>query len=138
MSWRASTGARFAALTGLTILLSGCATQQPQAHDDVDRLYLKYAEIAQRPSLMTSDEAEEIGNIMDRIKVGSDPCTDSKLRKLFPASVLILAQTSFMPLTPAELQDKKAGTKRDLKALQDPAALGDKCPGRGFPQIEIN
>lgn len=120
------------------VLLASCAGQQAsRAQDDGDQLYLKYAEIAQRPSPMNSDETEETATIMDRINTSSDKCTSWKALKLFPVSVLMLAG-GFTPITYDELQDKKDDARRDLKNLQNPEALGDHCPGRGFPLVQIN
>lgn len=120
-------------------LLASCAGQQASsAHDDVDRLYLKYVEIARHPSPMNSDEAEETATIMDRINASSDKCTSWKAFKLFPISLLMLAGAPFMPISAAELQDKKDEARRDLKNLQSPEALGDHCPDRGFPLVQIN
>lgn len=119
-------------------LLSACATQQqPLVHDDADRLFLKYVDIAQRLSPMNSDEAEETADIMDRIAASKDTCTGWKIFKLLPVTVLMLAG-GFTPITIAELQDKKEEARRDLKNLQDAAALGQYCPSRGFPQVQIN
>lgn len=121
------------------VLLASCASQQASpTRDDGDQLYLKYVEIAQRPSPMNSGEAEEIATIMDRINISTDKCTTWKVHKLFPVTALMLAGAPFLPISAAELQDKKEEARRDLKNLQNPEALGDHCPGRGFPQVQIN
>lgn len=119
------------------IVLAGCATQQPLVHDDVDRLFLKYAEIAQRPSPTNSDEGKEIADLVHRITISGDICTATKFVRLFPVSTLMLAGMPADPVTAAELQNKKDEAKQYLKGLQKAAPSGNDCPYSGFPPVKI-
>ncbi|HVI89291.1 MAG TPA: hypothetical protein VM659_13370 [Dongiaceae bacterium] len=125
------------AAVAMPILLSACATSQPLVHDDVDRLFLKYAEIAQRPSPMTPDEAEGAAKITGRIRTSTDTCLARKFLKLFPMARLAAAGSPTAPLSDAELQNKKAEAKQYLKGLQNAAPSGNNCPYSGFPPVEI-
>lgn len=120
-----------------TIVLAGCATQQPLVHDDVDRLFLKYAEIAQRPSPITADEAADVAQIIDRVRKSGDVCLALKFLKLFPVTPLVGAGTSaVIPVAATDLQAKKNEAKQYLQGLQKAPARND-CPYSGFPPVEI-
>ncbi|HVJ33164.1 MAG TPA: hypothetical protein VND94_08610 [Terriglobia bacterium] len=120
-----------------TIVLAACATQQPLVHDDVDRLFLKYAEIAQRPSPITADEAAEVAQITDRVRKSGDVCLALKFLKLFPVTPLVGAGTSaVIPVAATDLQAKKNEAKQYLQGLQKASARND-CPYSGVPPVEI-
>jgi hypothetical protein len=121
------------------IMLFACATSQgPLVHDDVDRLFLKYAEIAQRPSPMSADEADEIGKITGQIRSSADPCLAKKFLKLFPVTSLLTAGASATPAGAADIENKKAEAKQYLKGLQAAPTAGDTCPYSGFPAVPVN
>lgn len=70
-----SRGAVRALFLGLGAVLSACATgQQGLAHDDGDRLFLKYAAIVQHPAPATPEEAAEVERIRARISTSKDSC----------------------------------------------------------------
>ncbi|HWT96799.1 MAG TPA: hypothetical protein VN229_04270 [Terriglobales bacterium] len=126
------------AAMAMPMLLSACATSQPLVHDDVDRLFLKYAEIAQRPSPMSADEAAESAKITDRIRSSSETCLAKKSLKLFPVSALLKPDLSGASVSAAELQSRKEEARQYLKGLQQAGTSGDGCPYSGFPPVQIN
>jgi len=125
------------AAVAMPILLSACATSQgPLVHDDVDRLFLKYAEIAQRPSPITADEAAEAAQITDRIRSDTDTCLALKFLKLVPVASLLGAGSSAAPVPAADLQVRKDEAKQYLQGLQKVPAQSN-CPYSGFPAVPI-
>ena len=122
----------------MSLLLSACASPKGTlVHDDVDQLFLKYAEIAQRPSPITADEAAEVAQITDRVRKSGDVCLALKFLKLFPVTPLVGAGTSaVIPVAATDLQAKKNEAKQYLQGLQKAPARND-CPYSGFPPVEI-
>jgi hypothetical protein len=123
-------------ISGTVLTLSACATQQSLVHDDVDRLFLKYAEIAQRPSPISADEVDETGKITDRIRSDTDTCLALKFLKLVPVASLLGAGSSAAPVSAADLQVRKDEAKQYLQGLQKAPARSD-CPYSGFPAVPI-
>jgi len=134
----ASTATLWALLLGLAAAVSACATgQQDLAHDDGDRLYLKYIEIARHPAPATPEETADIEKIRARIAASKDSCTSWKdviLTKTYMELIGLWNQGLYS----GEVPQARDNALAELKRFQSqPISPTTECVGQPFPKVAI-
>ncbi|HVI88851.1 MAG TPA: hypothetical protein VM659_11130 [Dongiaceae bacterium] len=118
----------------VSTLLAACATTQPAAHDDADRLFLKYLEIAQRPSPATIEDELDLATQAKRLSEGGDPCLLAKNRSILDP---YLMATLTIDKNDANWPQASAEGRQILRKLQK-TPMPSGCAGHEFPQVKID
>ncbi|HWT96798.1 MAG TPA: hypothetical protein VN229_04265 [Terriglobales bacterium] len=116
------------------VLLNACATPQSVAHDDADRLFLKYVALAQRSSPATIEDQLDIAPQAKKLSEESDPCLSAKSRPLLN---MYLVATLTIDKNDANWPQASAEARQLLKNVQK-TPMPSGCAGHEFPQVGID
>jgi len=127
---------RFFVTSALVVstLLAACATTQPVAHDDADRLFLRHLEIAQRPSPATIEDELDLATQAKKLSEDSDPCLLAKSRPLLN---MYLVATLTINKNDTNWPQASAEARQILKNVQK-TPMPSGCAGHEFPQVKID
>jgi len=116
------------------LLLNACATSQTVAHDDADRLFLKYVELAQRSSPATIEDQLNLATQAKKLSAESDPCLSAKSQPLLN---MYLVATLTIDKNDANWPQASAEARQILKNVQK-TPMPSGCAGHEFPQVRID
>lgn len=119
------------------ILLSACTSMtSPQApgQDNADRLFLRYVDIAKRPTLVNADDMTEINHLTSLISTRKNSCEQGKNEAMRNIRRVVTNNYKYGS-TAEDLAVSHAAVRQELKQIQATSISG--CEGHGFPQVAI-
>lgn len=133
MTWPRFSRAAYACLTAASMLLTGCAGSTA-THDEADRLFLKYVEIARRSTPPTIQDQLDLAAQAKKLSHDDDPCLLAKDRSILDP---YLMATLTIDKDDANWPQASAEGRQLLEKLQK-TPMPNGCTGREFPPVEIN